>query len=85
MVKDRGCEVIRIKVNNDLSINKGDLKEKIVENSVSYTGIPNNSTGYISTQDFEVILKTVKKKLWSYLECTLHIYNFKVIFKQGGI
>ncbi|MEM4649700.1 MAG: hypothetical protein QXP78_03425 [Candidatus Bathyarchaeia archaeon] len=47
MVKDRRCEVIRIKVNNDLSINKEDLKEKIVENSVSYTGIPNNSTGYI--------------------------------------
>jgi aspartate/methionine/tyrosine aminotransferase len=53
IVKDRGGQVIRIKRNDDLSINIDDLKEKIVENSVFYISMPNNPTGYISTQDFE--------------------------------
>ncbi|MEM2843349.1 MAG: pyridoxal phosphate-dependent aminotransferase [Candidatus Bathyarchaeia archaeon] len=62
IVKDRGCEVIRIKANDDLSINKEDLKEKVVVNSVFYISMPNNPTGYTSTQDFEAVLRNAKEK-----------------------
>ncbi|MBS7657919.1 MAG: pyridoxal phosphate-dependent aminotransferase [Candidatus Bathyarchaeia archaeon] len=62
IVKDRGGKVIRIKRNEDLSINIEELKEKIVEDSVFYISMPNNPTGYVSTQDFEEILQVLTEK-----------------------
>jgi aspartate/methionine/tyrosine aminotransferase len=88
IVRDRGCEDVRIKANNDLSINKDDLKEKVVENSVFYISMPNNPTGYISTQDFEAILKIAKERscgvIWDapYIFTILKLTSTKAEFNK---
>ncbi len=89
IVKDRGGQVIRIKRNNDLSINIDDLKEKIVENSVFYLSMPNNPTGYISTQDFEKILEVLTERgcgmIWDapYLFTILKLTSNKAEFDRN--
>ena len=89
IVKDRGGQVIRIKRNDDLSINIDDLKEKIVENSVFYISMPNNPTGYISTQDFEKILEVLAEKgcgmIWDapYLFTILKLTSNKAEFDRN--
>ncbi len=62
IVRDRGCNDIRIKANDDLSINEEDLDKKLAENSVFYMSMPNNPTGYTSSEDFEMVLKIAEER-----------------------
>ena len=56
IIRDHNLNEVRVEVNDDLSINIDDLKEKVSENSVFYISMPNNPTGYVSADDLEVIL-----------------------------
>lgn len=62
IIRDRGCREIRIKMNDDLSVNKEDLEERVTEESVFYLSMPNNPVGYTSTQDFERITKIMRER-----------------------
>jgi aspartate/methionine/tyrosine aminotransferase len=89
IVRDRGCKDVRIKVNDDLSINMNDLEEKVTENSVIYISMPNNPTGYVSTQDFERISKNAREKecgvIWDapYMFTILKLTATKAEFDKG--
>jgi aspartate/methionine/tyrosine aminotransferase len=62
IIKDNGCNEVRIEVNDDLSIKIDDLEEKLTEESVFYVSMPNNPTGYLSPQDLETVVKLTREK-----------------------
>jgi aspartate/methionine/tyrosine aminotransferase len=62
IVSDNGCKLIRIKMNDDLSLDTDDLESKVTDKSVFYVSMPNNPTGYVSIEDFEAILEIMSAK-----------------------
>lgn len=62
IVSDNGCKLIRVKMNNDLSLDMDDLKAKVTDKSVFYVSMPNNPTGYVSIEDFKAILEIMSDK-----------------------
>ncbi|MEM2902070.1 MAG: pyridoxal phosphate-dependent aminotransferase [Candidatus Bathyarchaeia archaeon] len=53
IIKENGCHVSRVPLNEDLSINLDGLKDHVDGNSVFYISMPNNPAGYTSPEDLE--------------------------------
>jgi len=61
IIQEHGCREIRVKVNEDLSIDKEDLEKKITRGSVFYVSMPNNPSGYVSSADLETVARTIRE------------------------
>jgi len=61
IIQEHGCREIRVKVNEDLSIDKEDLERRVTRGSVFYLSMPNNPSGYVSSTDLETIAHIMKE------------------------
>ena len=59
ILKDHNLNEVRVEVNEDLSTELDDLREKVSENSVFYVSMPNNPTGYVSPEDLRTIVEVL--------------------------
>ncbi|MBE9513528.1 MAG: pyridoxal phosphate-dependent aminotransferase [Chloroflexi bacterium] len=59
ILKYHNLDEVRVDVNEDLSINIGDLKKKVGQSSVFYLSMPNNPTGYLSPEDLRAVAEVL--------------------------
>jgi len=59
IIRDHNLNEVRVKTNEDLSINIDDLRGKVSEGSVFYISMPNNPTGYVSPGDLMSIAEVM--------------------------
>lgn len=59
ILRDHKLNGIRIETTKDLSINLEDLERKVGKNSVFYISLPNNPTGYFSSDDLKTIVEVL--------------------------
>jgi aspartate/methionine/tyrosine aminotransferase len=62
IVSDNGCNLTRVSMHGDLTLDVDDLKAKVTDKSVFYISMPNNPCGYISVEDFKTIVETMKER-----------------------
>ena len=51
--------LVRVEINEDLSLDIDDLKKKVGENSVFYISMPNNPTGYLSPEELGTVVQVL--------------------------
>ncbi len=61
IIQEHGCREVRVKVKEDLSLDKDDLERKVTRDSVFYISMPNNPSGYVSSADLETIAQTMRE------------------------
>lgn len=92
IVKNNECNLTRVKMHDDLSLDLDDLKEKVSDKSVFYLSMPNNPTGYTSVEDLNYIFEVMKTRkggviwdapyLFTILELTPKIEPTKARFRR---
>ncbi|MEF8832067.1 MAG: pyridoxal phosphate-dependent aminotransferase [Candidatus Thermoplasmatota archaeon] len=59
IIKENNCEPIKIGVDEKLRPDVDDLKEKVEKDSVFYTSMPNNPSGYVSPELFREVVEVM--------------------------
>jgi len=88
IIDENNCEPVKIGVDQKLRADVDELKEKVEENSVFYTSMPNNPSGYVSPKLFEEIVEVMVENdggvIWDapYIFTTLKLKDGKAKFKD---
>lgn len=89
ILKDHGLKEIRVKLREDLSLEKTDFKKKLGKNQVFYLSMPNNPTGYTSVDDLKFIIQTMVHQqggvIWDapYIFTILRLHKNKAVFDRS--
>ncbi len=88
IVGENGCREARIKVREDLSLDMGHAEEEVTEDSVFYLSMPNNPTGYVSSEDLEAVARLMEEReggvIWDapYIFTILRLTSTKAEFDR---
>lgn len=89
ILKDHRLKEIRVMMNEDLSLDVSDFENKLGEKQVFYISMPNNPTGYTSTEDLQTIVEAIEERgggiVWDalYLFMLLKLVKNKAVFDRG--
>jgi len=89
ILKDHNLKEVRIEVEEDLSVNIEDLRQKVESDSVFYISMPNNPTGYFSPEDLKTIVEIIVSKdggiIWDapYLFTLLRLNRNGAVFERA--
>lgn len=89
IIRDNGCQEARIPIREDLSMDLDYLKENIKENSAFYASVPNNPTGYTSSEDLSDVLDVMAENdggmVWDapYLFTILRLNSSKAFYDKA--
>jgi len=84
ILRGHNLSEVRVKVNEDLSIDVDDLRKKVERNSVFYLSMPNNPTGYFSPKDLETVTEVVSANDGGVIWDAPYIFTLLKITKNGA-
>lgn len=84
ILRDHDLGEVRIEVNEDLSINMENLRQRVDKDSVFYISMPNNPTGYFSPEDLETIVDILSVNEGGVIWDAPYLFTILKITKSGA-
>jgi len=85
ILRDHNLNEVRVKLNDDLSVNVDDLRKKAGRGSVFYVSMPNNPTGYFSLEDLKTIVETLSANEGGVIWDAPYLFTILRITSKGAI